>query len=57
MAGYRQHISVSGMLGAGYGTAAVYLFGFRQGAVHVKEDRANVHVHTVHSGDAANTDG
>ncbi|MCH8828149.1 MAG: metal-dependent hydrolase [Planctomycetes bacterium] len=35
MAGYRQHISVSGMLGAGYGAAAVYLFGFTpvQGAL------------------------
>lgn len=28
MAGYREHISVSGMLGAGYGTAAAYMLGF-----------------------------
>lgn len=29
MAGYRQHISFSGMLGIAYGTSAVYLFGFK----------------------------
>eukprot|EP00913_Durusdinium_trenchii_P023323 g21901.t1 len=29
MAGYRQHISFSGLLGIGYGAAAVYLCGFK----------------------------
>lgn len=29
MAGYRQHISFSGLLGVGYGAAAVYVFGFK----------------------------
>jgi hypothetical protein len=35
MAGYREHISISGLLGAGYGVAAVYTFGFTpvQGAL------------------------
>jgi membrane-bound metal-dependent hydrolase YbcI (DUF457 family) len=35
MAGYRTHISVSGLLGAGYGTAATLVFGFTpvQGAL------------------------
>jgi membrane-bound metal-dependent hydrolase YbcI (DUF457 family) len=35
MAGYRTHISVSGLLGTGYGAAATFLFGFTpvQGAL------------------------
>jgi len=35
MAGYREHISVSGLLGAAYGSGAVFLFGFTpvQGAL------------------------